>query len=226
VHAAAGTFDKGNVDLDAETNTGGELVLRARAAQVTAQLSGYYNKINDYITADVVGDTTIVDETDPTIVEVFPLVRYAQADASLRGVEGQFEVEFAPGWVVGGMGDMVRGELDDDTPLPFMPAARLGALTRYQQGAWAAEANYRHGFAQRRVPPPATPDDPSAVTTAAYNLVDLSLGYTLISGGLVHSITGRVDNIFDEEYRDATSRIKRFASNPGRNFALVYKLLF
>jgi len=226
VHAAAGTFDKGNVDLDAETNTGGELVLRASAARVTAQLSGYYNKINDYITADVVGDTAIVDEADPTIVDTVPLVQYAQDDATLRGLEGQVEVEFAPGWVVGGMGDMVRGELADDRPLSFMPAARLGALTRYQRGGWSAEADYRHGFAQRRVPPPATPDDPSAIPTAAYDLVDLSLGYTLISGGLVHSITARVDNLFDEEYRDATSRIKRFALNPGRNFALVYKLLF
>lgn len=226
VHAAAGTFDKGNVDLDAETNTGGELVLRARAARLTAQLSGYYNKITDFITADVVGDTAIVDETDPAIIDTFPLVRYAQDNATLRGAEGQVEVELFPGWVIGGVGDVVRGELDDDTPLPFMPAARLGALVRYQRGGWSGEADYRHGFAQRRVPPAAIPDDPSAVATAAYDLVNFSLGYTLISGGLVHSITGRVDNLFDEEYRDATSRIKRFASNPGRNFALVYKLLF
>jgi iron complex outermembrane recepter protein len=36
----------------------------------------------------------------------------------------------------------------------------------------------------------------------------------------------RADNVLDERYFDATSRIKRFAPNPGRDFSLVYKLLF
>jgi iron complex outermembrane receptor protein len=42
----------------------------------------------------------------------------------------------------------------------------------------------------------------------------------------VHSITLRADNLLDERYRDAASRIKDFAPNPGRNLALVYRLLF
>ena len=36
----------------------------------------------------------------------------------------------------------------------------------------------------------------------------------------------RVDNALDEQYRDATSRIKSYAYNPGRNVSVVYKLLF
>jgi len=35
-----------------------------------------------------------------------------------------------------------------------------------------------------------------------------------------------MDNAFDEQYRDATSRIKSYAFNPGRNLSVVYKLLF
>jgi iron complex outermembrane receptor protein len=35
-----------------------------------------------------------------------------------------------------------------------------------------------------------------------------------------------VDNVFDERYVDATSRIKSFAFNPGRNLALVYRVDF
>jgi len=42
----------------------------------------------------------------------------------------------------------------------------------------------------------------------------------------VHSITLRVDNLLDEKYRDATSRIKDFAPNPGMNFSLVYRVQF
>lgn len=218
-HAAAGTFDIGDRDLKEETNTGGEVVLRARAARTTAQFSGYYNRIDDYIAVDIVGDT-LVDG------ELLPLNRYTQANATLRGLEGNLEVEVARGFVVGGMGDMVRGSLRDGTPLPFIPAARLGGLARWQRGQLTISGDYRHGFAQNRVPEEAIEDDPSAVATEAYDLVNASVGYTLIGGGFVHSITLRVDNVFDEQYRDATSRIKQFALNPGRNFALVYRVLF
>ena len=34
------------------------------------------------------------------------------------------------------------------------------------------------------------------------------------------------DNLADVRYWDATSRIKRFATNPGRNLTVVYKVLF
>jgi len=48
----------------------------------------------------------------------------------------------------------------------------------------------------------------------------------LVASRYSSSITLRADNVLDEEYRDATSRIKRFALNPGRNVSLVYRLLF
>ena len=47
-----------------------------------------------------------------------------------------------------------------------------------------------------------------------------------VSGFRVHSLTLRVDNLLDERYFDAASRIKEFAANPGRNVALVYRMLF
>jgi iron complex outermembrane recepter protein len=219
LHAAAGTFDIGDPDLKAETNTGGEIVLRGRSDRLSAQFSAYHNQIDNYIAVNIVGDT-LVDG------DMVPLNRYAQVDARLRGLEGSIEGEVVPGLVLGAMGDMVRGELRDRTPLPFIPAARLGGLARWQRGPLSIEADYRHGFAQNRVPPPATDEDPSAVATEPYDLVNLSLGYNIIAGALYHTITLRVDNVFDEQYRDATSRIKQFAFNPGRNFSLVYRVLF
>lgn len=224
VHAAAGTFDIGDPDLKAETNIGGELVLRARSPRTNAQLAAFYNRIDDYITVNIVGDTLLLDEDE--VVTQIPVNRYAQADASLRGFEGHLEGEVVRGLVLGVMGDVVRGELRGGTPLPFMPAGRLGALARWQSGQFSLETDYRHGFAQRRVPSPAIEDDPSAVATDPYDLVNISLGYNLVLGGLFHTLTLRVDNVFDEQYRDATSRIKQFAFNPGRNLALVYRVLF
>ena len=62
--------------------------------------------------------------------------------------------------------------------------------------------------------------------TSAYNLVNLNFGYNLSLAGRVHSIMLRADNLLDERYVDATSRIKTFAFNPGRNLALVYRVEF
>jgi outer membrane receptor protein involved in Fe transport len=42
----------------------------------------------------------------------------------------------------------------------------------------------------------------------------------------VQTITLRADNLFNERFYDAASRIKSFAASPGRNVSLVYRVLF
>lgn len=218
-HAAAGTYDVGNPDLVSETNQGVDLVLRAEGERVTAQLSGYVNRINDYIAPTIVKDTVLTAGT-------VPLNRFAQADATIRGVEGRVEAEVAPRFVLGVMGDALRGRFVAGDALPYMPPARLGTLARYDDEKATFDAEYRHAFAQTNVPASAASGDPAAVATEAYDLVNVSVGYRFIAAGRVNSLTLRADNLFDARYREAASRIKSFAFNPGRNVALVYRLLF
>jgi iron complex outermembrane receptor protein len=220
VHNAAGSYDRGNADLRAETNAGVDAVFRVQGARASAQLSGYYNRINDYIYPQAVGDTT-VDGEEPGETRTLPLVEYRQADANLRGVEGQVEYEVVPQIVVGAVGDVVRGQFHDGGPLPFIPAARLGGSLRWDNRRYSLGGDVRHGFAQDRVT-----GGEFDLPTDAYTLVNASAGLNFVAGGYVHSVTLRADNLFDEQYRDATSRIKRFALNPGRNVSVVYRLLF
>jgi iron complex outermembrane receptor protein len=220
VHEAAGTYDVGNPNLKAENNQGVDGILRVEGKGVTGQFSAFYNSITNYITPNIVGDTLVEGAS-------VPLNRVSQADATLRGVEGRLEVEVAPRLVLGTMGDVVRGEFTDSkTPLPFMPSARLGGLARWDNGKYSLTGEYRHGFAQNRVPPAVSDEDPAGLATPSFDLLDLSAGLNLTVNGRVSSIVLRVDNALDEKYADATSRIKTFALNPGRNVALVYKLLF
>lgn len=212
-HAALGSFDIGNPELGAETNTGLDGVLRAQSGRVSGQLAGYYNRVNDYITSNIVGDT-LTDEGDEV-----PLNIYSQADASIGGIEGQIESEVTNHIVLGVMGDWLRGRFRDGGNLPFMPSARLGGSARWDNGRFSAGAEYRHAFRQDDV----TEDETVA---EAYDLVNLSAGANIIAGGRVHSLTLRVDNLLDQKYSDATSRIKDFAPNPGRNFSLVYRVQF
>jgi iron complex outermembrane receptor protein len=64
------------------------------------------------------------------------------------------------------------------------------------------------------------------LSTPAYTLLNLSAGYTLYRGQRLHALTLRADNLLDESYFDASSRIKSFARNPGRNLSLVYRVTF
>ncbi len=215
-HAAVGTFDVGNAALRPEQSTGFEAGLRAQTPRTFAQFSTYYNLINKYIVPTATG-TRDVDGTD------VPLVNFRQRDATLYGVEGQLETKLVRRWVGGVMGDYVRAKIrNSDDNLPYIPAGRLGASLRYDNGRISAGGDVRRVFAQEKVS-----GDNLDVATDAYTLLDLSATWLFtVKGSQVHSVTMRVDNALDEQYRDATSRIKSYAYNPGRNLSVVYKLLF
>ncbi len=216
LHVAVGTFDVGNLTLKPEQSTGLEAGLRAQRAGTFAQLNAYYNMIDQYIRPVAVGTEDVDGET-------VPLVNYQQADAVLYGAEGQVETSLA-GHLVGGiMGDFTRAKFaDSDDNLPYIPAARLGASLRYDDGRWSAGGELRRVFSQDNVS-----GDALDVATASYTLLNLSATRIFtVRGKTVHSVTLRADNVLDEQYRDATSRIKSFAFNPGRNLSVVYKMLY
>lgn len=215
-HAAVGTFDIGNASLKAEQATGLEAGLRVQSGSSFGSVGTYLNRIDGYITPIATG-TEDVDG-----VEV-PRVTFAGRNAQLAGVEGQFETKLVGKLVGGAMGDYTRATIRGTSDvLPFIPAGRLGASMRYDDGKLSFGGDVRRVFKQTRVT-----NDELDVPTAAYTLLDVSASYLLtVKGRQVHSITLRVDNALDEAYRDATSRIKRFAYNPGRNIALVYKVLY
>lgn len=219
-HAALGSFDVGNPDLEAELATGLETGVRVQNARAFGSVGVYLNQIDGYITPVATG--TIVDSGQPNATLV-PRVTFAGRNARLAGIEGQFETKLVRRLVGGVMGDYthasIRGSRD---VLPYIPAGRLGASVRYDDGRMSVGGDVRRVFAQHRVT-----NDALDVPTNAYTIVDLSASYLLtVKGRSVHAITVRIDNALDEAYRDATSRIKRFALNPGRNVALVYKVLY
>jgi iron complex outermembrane receptor protein len=220
-------------------------ILRAQSGRTSAQISAYYNRINDYISPNIVGDTTLLGEDGGSASSV-PVNVYAQRDAVLRGVEGQVEAEVVRHLVVGAVGDLVRGDFAGGGPLPFVPSARLGASLRWDDGRFFGGGAVRRGFAQERVSQPGCasadrvvigpdgelPSDAATgapcvdVETPAYTVLNLSAGVNLILGGYVHSLTLRADNVGDERFYDASSRIKSFTANPGRNLSAVYRVLF
>ena len=215
-HHAAGTYDIGDPDLELEINRGAEAVLRAQSERVNAQVAAFYSRIDDYITPEVVGDTTVIHEGEDE-EETVPLNRFRQEDAELRGLEGQVEAVVGRHVVLGVMGDLVRGDFIDGGVLPFMPASRVGGSARWDDGRYSLGLEARHAFAQDRA-------EPLEFRTEAYTLLNASAGLSLRGAGRIHSIVLRVDNLLDELYREPTSRL--LVPSPGRNVSLVYRVLF
>ena len=214
-HAAVGTFDIGNPALASEQSTGMEAGVRSQNGKTFAQFSTYYNLISNYVVPRAVG--LVAADGDSV-----PLVNFAQGNARMYGVEGQVETELVPKLIGGVMGDFTRATLKDDGNLPYIPAGRLGGSLRYDNGRLSFGGDAKRVFSQTKVS-----GDQLDVATSAYTLLNLSASW-IFSGktSTVNSLTVRADNVLDEQYRDAASRIKSFAFNPGRNFSVIYKVLF
>jgi iron complex outermembrane recepter protein len=214
-HVAVGTFDVGNATLRPETSTGIDVVLRAQGGKGFMQLSGYRNAVDDYILPIAVG-TELVDG------EQVPRVNFSQRNATLTGFEFSGESAVARHIVIGALADAVRGSVAGGTNLPFIPAARLGGSVRYDRGIWSVGGEAHQVFRPSRV----ASDNATDVPTDSYTMLNLNASWTIVSRRVAQTITARVDNLLDERYADATSRIKAFTFNPGRNFSLVYRLGF
>jgi iron complex outermembrane recepter protein len=214
-HAAVGTFDIGDPKLKVETSTGLDVVLRAQRTRGFLQFSAYRNRIDNYI-LPLASGVTIADG------DTVPRVFIGQRGATLSGFEFSGEAQLARRVVLGGLADAVRGTGSNNTNLPFIPAARLGASLRYDTGRWSVGTDARRVFRQTRV----ADDNVTDVPTESYTLLNLDASMNRPTRRAAHAITLRIENLLDARYADATSRIKAYTFNPGRNVSLVYRLSF
>ena len=62
--------------------------------------------------------------------------------------------------------------------------------------------------------------------TAGYAVGDVTAGVRLLAGARLHTLTLRVENALDQEYRDHLSRGKEIMPEAGRNVSLLYRVTF
>jgi iron complex outermembrane recepter protein len=210
-HAGTGSVEYGDAGLRAEHGRSVEAVLRLRTGRLSGQFAAYHNAIADYIQPVYQGDTVVAGA-------VMPVFRYAQAPATLRGVEGSLEAALSSSVLLAVRGDWLHAANEDGTPLSFMPPPRLGVTARWDDGRFALGADVHHELAQRRTG--AADEAP----THAHTILRLDAGARIRIFDRLHSLTLRVDNVTDVLHREATSRIKDFAPAAGRNIALGYRV--
>jgi iron complex outermembrane receptor protein len=213
LHAGTGSVEYGTSTLPAERGTSIEGVVRVRDRRWNGQFVAYRNRVENYVHLLAQPDTML----DGHAVSVY---RYGQSDAVLQGLEAFMEWAARSDLVLGISGDLLHARHADGTPLSFMPPPRVGGFARWDNGRWSLGGEVHHEVRQTRIG--AAGETP----TPAHTVARLDAGLRITRGGLVHSFTLRGENLGNELHREATSRIKEWAPNPGRNIALVYRVLF
>ena len=216
-HAGTGAYEIGNPALSPEVTRGVDLVWRVERPGIRAQVAGYHSSVHGWIGMYPTGRDTAVVVGD--VAKVLPLFVVSQRPARLTGLEFEVERVLREHLVVGLVGDVMRARDDEGGALPFMPAARLGGHARYDNRRVQLGASVRRQARQGEVPA-------GEYQAPGFTQVDGFAGVTWFAGPVMHGLVLRVDNAGNRLTRDATSRVKDYAPNAGRNLALTYRLSF
>jgi len=212
-HVALGTFDIGDPNLDNEKSNGVDAFARIQTQRFHLEISGFYNKINEFIFRRLTGDI------DPE--SGFPVVELTAGDAELYGGEAFARYSATNRLSLEGSLDYVRGSRTDTetNPLPLMPplSGQLGATNSTHD--WWFGAELQLVDEQDRVAPNEDPTD-------GYELVGLEAGYRFDMQGK-HILSLKVDNLFNVTYREHLSRIEdRNFPMPARSIGVTYRWIF
>ena len=232
-HGGVAAFQQGNPALEPERSVSADLGVRARTGRLTGELTGYVNRIQDYIFLQNTGENLNPDGSGP------PVYTSGQTDAQIAGLEASARVRALPWLELGGEAALITSEGDDleennegDRLLPLIPADRLGGHVRVEPGgrgmlsAPFVQARVRHAFSKdaagtyepfSQFDRPSSPPPFGTASTKAYTLFDLTAGATVAFGGASLNMSVGVKNLFDQTYRSFLDTYKGYALSPGRN---------
>jgi iron complex outermembrane receptor protein len=230
-HLAANSFIVGDPDLSEETGLGVDAFLRVNRGPVNAELAAFRNTLADFIFESSRGRAEIGPQGGR------PRFQFTNEAARFSGAEGRMEWSVTTSLVLDATASYVQARFTsrrDSLPVisgtdttfvapakypPFIPPLNGQIGLRVDRTRWFAGAGARFAARQNRV---GDFEDP----TAGYIVPNANVGWRAVRGSQLHTVTLRVDNAFDREYRDHLSRIKLIMPEPGRNVSLLYRLTF
>lgn len=204
-HIATQVFEVGDPSLDTEKNLHFEGGVSVAVGGFTSSATVYYDDFSDYIYAFNTGRE----------VDGLPEQVWQQQDAEFIGAEAELRYDFEPNrfghWQLFGFGDIVDGELDDNTDVPLAPPKRIGMGLDWDHAGMAAYVLWIHAYKQDNLAPLETP-------TPSYDLLNAELSYTVSTRDqLQFQIYLQGQNLLDEDIRNSTSYLKDTAPQIGIN---------
>lgn len=215
-HDSTATFDVGNSNLGTETSHNVELTFQKTLGLLKSKASVYRNQFNNYIYGFYTGAYSQANSN-------FSVVQSSQANASIRGAEGELTYNWNETGVGGRIfGDISQGSFNAGGNLPLQPAPRLGSELAYQHNGWLTSATYIYSYQQNRLA------NWDIGPTPSYNLVNANLSYTERIGKVNWTGYLVLKNLLNEEIRYATTpmSVRLYAPQPGRSLMMGVRAAF
>lgn len=224
VHAATGSFERGDASLASERGDNLDLALQWRDGESRARIGAWGARFSRYIALAATGATIEVEGEDGEIESV-PEYVFRAVRARLHGVEAQGRHRLVAGaWMIdlSAQLDLMRGDdRDAGEPLPRLAPRRLRLGVEGTRGPWTAGVTLAHAARQSRVPS-------TDVATPGHTRVDLALSRRFGLGQADALWFLKLDNAGNElAFNAATIRtVRELAPLPGRALKTGLRLSF
>lgn len=212
-HEGTNRYEIGNSDLVNEKNIQTDFALEYGNQHFELFANGFYNKVNDFIYL----------QPDGTFIEDDPVFNYLQQDATLYGLEAGIHLHPHPlDWLhFESTFESVRGQLEDDSNIPLIPANSLTNTLRVEWLNKLSKSLQRYAFISLQSFFEQNKTAAFETTTPAYSLLNMGVGLQCGVFGASTNIRISANNILDKTYISHLSRLKPDGiANIGRNINL------
>lgn len=221
VHAATGTFERGDTQQALEMGRNLDLGLAWRRGANELKLGLFAARFSNYILLAATGEPDFVDEEGDGI----PVYAFSGVRAELYGLEAAAVWRLLDGprsLDLDARFDMVRGtDTRNNEPLPRLAPQRATLGLTLGQGGWTARAEVQYAGDQTRVPS-------TDVATEGWTMVNLSTSFALGLGPTDVLLFARLLNVGDTLAYSASSigSVRPLAPLPGRALAVGLRMNF
>lgn len=197
--------------------------LEYHSPYITASIDGYLQWIDNYIYDEPQLDSDGTPELRTIISGAYPVFRYKQTKAFVRGLDFTLEVQPLESLRYRLTTALIyANERPSGSYLPFISAPKIEHSLRYEISKLKlkpyAEVGHRFVSKQRRFEPHR---DLVTDTPDAYHLISAEVGVTWpIREQQRLSISLSGDNLFNQEYKEYTNRARYYSHDLGRDIRL------
>lgn len=212
-HVATQSFEIGDPALRSERSWNGEIYARYDSTRFDFSATLYANRFGSFIYEAETG----------AVQDDLPVFQYFQRKARVWGVEAEASANLASigtfDFVVDGVADYVRANVQGVGPVPRIPPLRLLGGVELQSGNLDVRGEVEWTDNQNRVASFETP-------TEGFTMVNAAITWRPFGRDRNIALIAAANNIFDVQARRAASFTKDFVPLAGRDFRVTARFSF